>query len=100
VKAQCTIACDLLVCELEGKFLNHELMNVLGIIYSQYWLQPNSEFTFVDHLALIKQHYSISEKLVLMASGFLNTFRGHVGFTKLFFHVDHEKPSFQNYGRT
>ncbi len=45
VKVQCTIACDLLVFELEGKFLNHELINVLRIIYSQYWLQPNSEFT-------------------------------------------------------
>jgi hypothetical protein len=40
------------------------------------------------------------KKLVLMASGFLNIVRGHVGFTKLFFHVDHGKPSFQSYGRT
>ncbi len=63
MKAQCTIACDLLVRELEGKFLNHELMNVLGIIFSQYWLQPNNEFTFVDHLALIKQHYYILKKV-------------------------------------
>ncbi len=63
MKVQCTIACDLLVRELEGKFLNHELMNVLGIIYSQYWLQTNSEFTFVDHLALIKQHYGIKKKV-------------------------------------
>jgi len=30
--------CDLLVLELEWRFSNHELMNVLGIIYSQYWL--------------------------------------------------------------
>jgi hypothetical protein len=40
------------------------------------------------------------KKLVLMGSGFLSTFRGHIGFTKLFFHVDHEKPRFQNYGKT
>jgi len=33
VKVQCIIACDLLVIELERRFLDHELMNVLGIIY-------------------------------------------------------------------
>jgi hypothetical protein len=33
MKAHCTIACDLLVIELERRFPNHELMNALGIIY-------------------------------------------------------------------
>jgi len=28
----------LLIIELEFKFPNHELMNVLEVIYSQYWL--------------------------------------------------------------
>jgi hypothetical protein len=32
VKADCIIACDLLVIGLECKFWNHELMNALGII--------------------------------------------------------------------
>jgi hypothetical protein len=36
VKVQCTTTCDLLVLELEHRFLDHELMNVLGIIYPQY----------------------------------------------------------------
>jgi len=36
VKAQCTDAYDLLVTKLKQRFLNHELMNVLGIIYPQY----------------------------------------------------------------
>jgi hypothetical protein len=38
VKAQCTIACDLLIMDLECRFLDHELMNILGVIYPQYWL--------------------------------------------------------------
>jgi hypothetical protein len=33
MKVQCTIAHDLLVIELEWKFLDHELINALGIIY-------------------------------------------------------------------
>jgi hypothetical protein len=36
VKAWCITTCDLLVIELEGMFLDHELMIVLGIIYQQY----------------------------------------------------------------
>jgi hypothetical protein len=35
-KVQCIVACDVLVLELEYKFFNYELMNALGIIYSQY----------------------------------------------------------------
>jgi hypothetical protein len=54
MKVQCTIAYDLLVIKLERRFPNHELKNVLGIIYPQYWLQLDCESTFVDHLSLIK----------------------------------------------
>jgi hypothetical protein len=54
-------------------------MNVIGIIHSQYWLQPNSEFTFVDHLALIKQHYCISKKVGIDGKWVSKHFRGHIG---------------------
>jgi hypothetical protein len=37
-------------------------MNVLGVIYPQYWSQPNCESTFVIHQNLIKQHYYTSKK--------------------------------------
>jgi hypothetical protein len=37
-KVQCIVAYDLIALELEHKFLNHDLMNDLGIIYPQYWL--------------------------------------------------------------
>jgi hypothetical protein len=47
MKGHCIVACDLLVIELECKFLDHELMmNVIGVIYPQYWLQLNCESTF------------------------------------------------------
>jgi hypothetical protein len=38
VKVQCTIACDLLVMDLECRILDDELMNVFGVIYPKYWL--------------------------------------------------------------
>jgi hypothetical protein len=46
VKVQYIITCDLLVLELERRFPNHKLMNVLGIIYPQYWLEPFSRDGF------------------------------------------------------
>jgi hypothetical protein len=63
MKARCIVVCDLLVTKLKQRFPIHELMNVFGIIYPQYWLQPNHESTFVDHLSIIKRHYYISQKL-------------------------------------
>jgi hypothetical protein len=38
INVQCIVACDVLVLELEHKFLDSELMNALGIIYPQYWV--------------------------------------------------------------
>jgi hypothetical protein len=63
-----TIACDLLVMDLECRFLDHELMNVLGVIYPQHWLKPNCESTFVSHLSLIKRHYFTLKNLNTLGS--------------------------------
>ncbi len=58
VKTQCTTIFDLLVTKLEQRFPNHELMNALGVIYPQYWLQLDCESTFTIHLNVIKQLYT------------------------------------------
>ncbi len=76
MKARCIVACDLSVIELEHMFLNHELMNALGDISPQYWLEPNREFTFVTHWSLIKIHYCTPKKLGTFGSWFLNHFQG------------------------
>jgi hypothetical protein len=34
-KDQCIVPCDLFVIELVNRFLNDELINVFGVIYSQ-----------------------------------------------------------------
>jgi hypothetical protein len=46
------------------------------------WPESNNIITFL-------------KKLVLMGSGFLSTFRGYIGFTKLFFHVDMKNSAFK-----
>jgi hypothetical protein len=38
INIQCIVAYDLVVLELEQRFLDHELMDDLGIIYPRYWL--------------------------------------------------------------
>jgi hypothetical protein len=37
-KVQCIVAYDLIALKLKRKFLDHDLMNDLRIIYPQYWL--------------------------------------------------------------
>jgi hypothetical protein len=63
VKVHYIVTCVLLALELEWTFLDHDLMNILGIIYPQYWLQLDCESTFVDHSALIKHHYCTTKKV-------------------------------------
>lgn len=38
-------------------------MNALGVIYLQYWLQPDGESTFAIHLNVITQHYCSPKQL-------------------------------------
>jgi hypothetical protein len=38
VKLQCAYAIEKLIFELGNRFPFHELMDVLGVVYPQYWL--------------------------------------------------------------
>jgi len=78
VKVHYIATCVLLVLELEWRFLDHELINVLGIIYPQYWLQLGCESTFVDHFALIKQHCCTTKKVSTNGKWVLEPFSGDV----------------------
>jgi hypothetical protein len=40
--------------ELEIKFPTHGVMNVLGIVYPQYWLQLDYDASFPNHLQVFK----------------------------------------------
>jgi hypothetical protein len=47
----------MLVIELDKPFVDSELMNALGIVYPQIWMQPNIGFSFSLHFNVIKRHY-------------------------------------------
>jgi hypothetical protein len=43
-----------LVRALEIRFLAHGVMNALGIVYPQYWLQPDCDASFANLLQVFK----------------------------------------------
>jgi hypothetical protein len=47
----------MLVIELERHFVDSKLMNALGIVYPQLWVQPNARIYFSLHLNVIKRHH-------------------------------------------
>jgi hypothetical protein len=38
-------------------------MDVVGLVYPQYWLKPSCEHTFSIHMAFLKGFYSQPKKL-------------------------------------
>ena len=57
VKGQCTSMAEMLVAELSRRFLDSILINVLGIVFPQFWLQPNVDELFPIHLKTLKSHF-------------------------------------------
>jgi hypothetical protein len=47
----------LLINEFDKRFLAPKILNVIGIIYSQYWLWPNIKQMFRGHVVLVKAQY-------------------------------------------
>ena len=46
-----------LIQELQRRFPEHAVLDALGIIYPQYWLQKDAEITFSKHLDVLKNWY-------------------------------------------
>jgi hypothetical protein len=57
MKCSCDVASEMFVIELESPFVDLELMNALGIVYPQFWMEPNGRFFFSLHFNVIKKHY-------------------------------------------
>jgi hypothetical protein len=45
---------ELLISKLVKRFLNYEIMEALGVIFLQYWLQDKSDKSFLVHLQVTK----------------------------------------------
>ncbi len=54
MKWQCQKATTQLITKLQGRFPAQDLMDALGDVYPQYWLQLKLEKRFNVHLAIIK----------------------------------------------
>ncbi len=63
VKAQCSIVIDMIITKLNRHFVDSKLMNVFGITYPQFWMQPNVDFSFSLHINAIKRHYCELKKV-------------------------------------
>jgi hypothetical protein len=48
---------ELLIAELTRRFPDCEIMEALGIVFPQYWLQAHCDKLFPHHLVIIKQWY-------------------------------------------
>jgi hypothetical protein len=45
------------VTKLDQPFANSKLMNALGIMYPQFYMQLDVDYAFSFHFAIIKKHY-------------------------------------------
>jgi hypothetical protein len=57
VKRQATSAAEMLITELGKRFPNCDLMDALGIVFPQFWLQANCDELFSLHLKTLKAHF-------------------------------------------
>jgi hypothetical protein len=49
VKEQCAATADLLISQLDRRFPNCNIMEALGIVFPQYWLQDKCDDLFPVH---------------------------------------------------
>jgi hypothetical protein len=57
VKGQCSSAAELLIQELSKRFPDSEIMEALGVVFSQYWKNPKCDTLFPVHMQVIKRWY-------------------------------------------
>jgi hypothetical protein len=53
-----------LISKLQSHFPSHTLMEVLGVVFLQYWLMPNCEKFFKKHINVVKSHYCSPKRIV------------------------------------
>jgi hypothetical protein len=63
VQRQCFETTTKISDKLEKCFLVQDVMDVLRLVYSQYWLKHSCEQTFPLHIAILKGFYNQLKKL-------------------------------------
>jgi hypothetical protein len=46
MRGQYSTTIDMLIIELDQQFMNSELMNAIGIMYPQFWIQLDVDLSF------------------------------------------------------
>jgi hypothetical protein len=54
-----------LILKLESHFSSHGVMEILGVIFCQYWMIENYEESFKKHIVVIKAQYCYFKKIGL-----------------------------------
>lgn len=49
----CARVVPVLITEFQRKFQEHHVLDAMGIIYPQYWLQDEAERSFPKHLKIL-----------------------------------------------
>jgi hypothetical protein len=63
VKQQCSEAACQIILELDRRFPTVEVMDALGIVYPQYWLNESAAETFGQHLEVLKRSFGASKRV-------------------------------------
>ena len=57
ILTESAVAASTLIKELDNRFLSQNLMQAMGILYPQYWLQGDCEESFSKHIRVLMDHY-------------------------------------------
>jgi len=63
VKGQCRDAAEMLSTELDARFPEVELMNALGVVFPQYWLQSNCDDLLSMHVKTLRAHFGVAQNV-------------------------------------
>ena len=53
----CAVGATRLVAELDAHFPEQHVLDAMGVVYLQYWLQEGCDEAFTKHLKVLKAHY-------------------------------------------
>jgi hypothetical protein len=57
IKGQCSSVVELLIEELSRRFPDSEIMEAQGVVFPQYWKNPDCDTLFPVHMQVIKKWY-------------------------------------------
>jgi hypothetical protein len=65
VKAQCKEAAEVLIQELDRRFPHSDIMEAMGVVFPQYWLNPKCDDMFPVHMQVIHKWYCEVREVVV-----------------------------------